>query len=1314
MERVRRRWWTAAVTLVALVLVIGALITAIFQLVMLVAPGYREDLADYVSHVAGQPVEIGGVSLGWRGLAPRLDLTDITLYGDDEESPALSAERLRIGFGLSRLLHGDTTPNRVELSGVELFAQIDEHGKFSLRGLDTTGMPARGTQAWLRQLGRFQSVRLSRCELLLDDARLRGPNPRFRLVDAEIRFMNGRGEASAELSLPPTMGSSVVFEAEMQGDLEKPETWLGRWNAKLEGLTALPWLDSMLAEDASVHFEDTEMVVDGMLERGQIGSINLRLDADAVNGRRGTREASLEDIRLAARLAPQAQGWLLDIGRLEVSGAQGPWPTTQARVRYSREVAPGASDGSGMLPHVEAEASYLNLADLAPWMGLLPSDGIGAESGRLSGLSGAVRRLVLRWDGAPDTSMPRFNLRADLDGLALATGPQTPGFEGLSGEFSASENSGRLRLRDMPFGLRFAKVFSRTVSFDSVSGELAWTRTGEGWDIQLPKFGWQLDGSRGEGAMQLFVPRGSEGSPRIKLDARFSAVDVTRMKAYMPAFWPDNLREWLQRAIVAGRAPAARLRIEGALSDFPFVEKNGLFALDIDAADAKLAFAPDWPAIEKLSAHLEFRGNSLAIRGDSGTVTGNRVEHVEALIPDLHEPQLSVSGEVQGDAGRFYDFLRATPLAPQLAGLLTRTTASGDSVVRLDLDIPLKHAHDTQVAGEIQLRGVRLDVNGLPEPVLDVRGEMGFDNHSVSSEALTGQMFGTEVSASLRQEEDNVLRLRGGFEFVASAAGEGVSRLLPVFLRKGVEGHSLWQAVVPLTGPNAGSVRLSSNLQGITVKLPQPIVKSADAAWPITVDLVSERAFPLRVSLEIQDRLGADLAFTREANGGMFLQRGRLRVGAGSSPHAGEDGLFITGTVSDLEPISWIDAINDGARKDPQDALAQAPPVPALSAELNVGTLWLGAQRIEGVRMAHQPAPGGWSTRVTGNGAQGELGFRNGADGGTITGRFQRAQFVPRRVTEGAAKREEEEQSKREPADPGRLPRMDLEIEDLRVGAAELGRLEFRTQRISDGQRIDTLRTTGRGGLIDARGEWRRVAERSSADLQFSVETDAVDELLEGFGYAPSLRAKKSRFRGTMNWPATLPGAPRGIRPSAGDGYLEVDVSKGALRQVDPGAGRVLGLINFWALPRRLTLDFGDVVSDGLGFDEIKGRFNVAQGNAVTDNLDIDAPSLKMEVRGRVGLLARDYDQRVSVYPDVSAGVTLGALLLGGPAAGVLALIAQQVLDGPLDQVGQLSYRLTGGWEDPQVVREEHGLIPGGSPALPLPANAMPPAGATP
>jgi uncharacterized protein YhdP len=57
------------------------------------------------------------------------------------------------------------------------------------------------------------------------------------------------------------------------------------------------------------------------------------------------------------------------------------------------------------------------------------------------------------------------------------------------------------------------------------------------------------------------------------------------------------------------------------------------------------------------------------------------------------------------------------------------------------------------------------------------------------------------------------------------------------------------------------------------------------------------------------------------------------------------------------------------------------------------------------------------------------------------------------------------------------------------------------------------------------------------------------------------------------------------------------------------------------------------------------------------------------------------------VYPDVSSGVTLGALLIGGPALGALALIAQQVLDKPLEQATQLTYHLGGTWDNPEIKR---------------------------
>ena len=196
-----------------------------------------------------------------------------------------------------------------------------------------------------------------------------------------------------------------------------------------------------------------------------------------------------------------------------------------------------------------------------------------------------------------------------------------------------------------------------------------------------------------------------------------------------------------------------------------------------------------------------------------------------------------------------------------------------------------------------------------------------------------------------------------------------------------------------------------------------------------------------------------------------------------------------------------------------------------------------------------------------------------------------------------------------------------------------------------------------------------------------------MSRVLAAFGYVQTLEARRTRLNGDLRWSPSADG----VAWSQARGKVNVKVDNGILRAVEPGAGRVLGLMNFYALPRRLTLNFRDVVGHGLSFDSIGGEFQLGDGDAVTRNLVVDAPSLRIETRGRIGLAAKDYDQRVTVYPDVSAGVTLASALLGGPALGALMLIAQEILDKPLDQATQLSYHLGGTWDNPRVTRVDGG-----------------------
>ena len=114
------------------------------------------------------------------------------------------------------------------------------------------------------------------------------------------------------------------------------------------------------------------------------------------------------------------------------------------------------------------------------------------------------------------------------------------------------------------------------------------------------------------------------------------------------------------------------------------------------------------------------------------------------------------------------------------------------------------------------------------------------------------------------------------------------------------------------------------------------------------------------------------------------------------------------------------------------------------------------------------------------------------------------------------------------------------------------------------------------------------------------------------------------------------------------NGSVQARLGDGQLEDVEPGAGRVFGLMSFVALPRRLSLDFSDVFDSGLSFDRITGSFRLVNGEAFTCDLTLISPAADVGIVGRAGLVGRDYTQTALVSANV--GNTLP--LVGGVLAG--------------------------------------------------------------
>ncbi len=149
---------------------------------------------------------------------------------------------------------------------------------------------------------------------------------------------------------------------------------------------------------------------------------------------------------------------------------------------------------------------------------------------------------------------------------------------------------------------------------------------------------------------------------------------------------------------------------------------------------------------------------------------------------------------------------------------------------------------------------------------------------------------------------------------------------------------------------------------------------------------------------------------------------------------------------------------------------------------------------------------------------------------------------------------------------------------------------------------------------------------------------------------------------------------------------MTVSAENGQFNKLEPGVGRLLGLLSLQSLSRRLTLDFRDIFSEGLAFDSIEGSTVVTSGVMRTvEPLRINSPAAQIQIQGEADLKNETQNLQVLVRPQIGSVAAIGAATLVNPIVGAAALVASAVLQNPLGRLFSYRYHVTGSWSDPRV-----------------------------
>jgi uncharacterized protein YhdP len=268
------------------------------------------------------------------------------------------------------------------------------------------------------------------------------------------------------------------------------------------------------------------------------------------------------------------------------------------------------------------------------------------------------------------------------------------------------------------------------------------------------------------------------------------------------------------------------------------------------------------------------------------------------------------------------------------------------------------------------------------------------------------------------------------------------------------------------------------------------------------------------------------------------------------------------------------------------------------------------------------------------------------------------------------------------------LPLIDIQSRQLLWRAKDLGALKLQTERLINGIHFKKIQLQHANDTIDLTADWLKQPTGTTTQIKGNLKSEKFGQFLSSFGFTDDIKETAADISFKGGWR----GGPHQFSLDRINGQLAIDLKDGRISSIEPGFGRLLGLIAMEQWVKRLSLDFSDIYSQGLAFDEIKGNFTIKDGLAFTDDLIVNAVAANFYMAGYVNLANKTIDQRVAVVPKSSDAVPIAGTIVGGIAAMITQVVTDDYREGYF--LGS-QYKLAGNWGNVEVtpLHDQDGLL---------------------
>lgn len=903
----------------------------------------------------------------------------------------------------------------------------------------------------------------------------------------------------------------------------------------------------------------------------------------------------------------------------------------QEIIHFSAKISDAKDNFSNINISLEVSTEKLLLNNIKNYI-----DGLNIDNGLL-----IAPRLIV---DISNSNISKLSLLADIKDLPIDKANKVK-FSNIDFNFDVTNQKIKLTLKDL--GLQVPEYYSSTFYVQEISTE---GRTVLENNI--------LKSYTSEEFIIRFIDAKLDGS--IKVDLRQSQpfyslelqsndkIQIATLDKYYPDVAIPKLKNWLVSSLTAGE-----------MVENTFVLNNDGYAWSTKLSNVAMDYESDWPALKNLNADLNIKDNTLIIKAEQANINNSiDVSTLDAIFPNITDENsnLEIKGFVKSDFEKTLDFLKNSPLEQSVYQPIARLHPSGGVDLNLTLSLNFKNdIPDIEYLAKLKLADSSLDIKDYKLKIDKITGNLLIKNEVVKANNLELDILSNKARANINtitSDKDSHLIVDVVSDFDISKIS---NKYFPYF-SKYLAGETPYSArvEVPLNNTKGEPVKLAikSKLKGVEINLPKPLKKSKDTEIETTINLsIGDKSV---VNANLDSFLSASMELKNEE-----ISKAYLNIGNSQKTELPDKNIVLVGgEINNVDIKAWQELFGE----DISDTAKLPYKANILINDFGInnykfGSTWVGFDSSKKYFEFDGPKLKGTvdilDTKYS-NSLKADLDYIYL----NISNSSKRG--MPFKLSE--------------------LGNVYFSTKLISVNSRDLGSLKFNFFPTNSGYEVKDFVLKSQDYNVVASSIWDKTTNLSI--FYTNANTKNAGLLLKKLGLSSSIAKGEGDVKVNVNWSGEI----LDFSPEILTGRADFNFKNGSILGVEPGIGKVLGLLSLDSIKRRLRLDFSDVFGKGLAFDKLEGGIQLTPNKAVIEEVVIEGPTANIELFGKSVISDKTLNLKMYVTPKITTGLPVAAAIAAGnPAVGAVFWLFDKAVSSKYSESVQYQYDISGTWNTPSI-----------------------------